>query len=70
MCLVHGNTTFGFRIPFIVKVHTMEVNDTYMNSMLFNCNLMLLGSSAVTFLSLWCFPNYFDSQQVYLSQIF
>ena len=23
MCLVHGNTIFGFRIPFIVKVHAM-----------------------------------------------
>ena len=58
MSLVHGNTTFGFRIPFIIKVHSMEVNDTYLNSLLFNCNLMLLGSTAINFLALWCFPEY------------
>ena len=67
MCLVYGNVIFGFRIPFIIKMHPMRVNDTYMNSLLFNCNLMLLGSSAITFLSLWSFPLYFDSGQVYLS---
>ena len=70
MSLVHGNTTFGFRIPFIIKVHSMEVNDTYLNSLLFNCNLMLLGSTAINFLALWCFPEYFDVGQVYLAYIF
>ena len=68
--MVHGNCIFGFRIPFIIKVHAMEINDTYMNSMLFNCNLMLLGSSSITFMSLWCFPLYFDISQVYLAYIF
>ena len=41
-----------------------------MNSLLFNCNLMLLGSTAFNFMALWCFPKYFDVGQVYLAYIF
>lgn len=56
ICLSKGNTTFGFRIPFIIKVHPMIVNKTYMNSLLFNSNLMLLASCSISFQALWTFP--------------
>ena len=56
ICLVKGNCVFGIRIPFLVKVHPMVINKTYMNSMLFNCNLMLLAASAISIQSIWAFP--------------
>lgn len=57
-CLVKGNTIFGLRIPFILKIHPLILNKTLMNSLLFNCNLMLLSSMATTLLGLWAFPTY------------
>lgn len=58
ICLTKGNTVFGIRIPFIMKLHPMIVNKTYMNAMLFNCNLMLLGSMSISLLAIWAFPTY------------
>lgn len=58
ICLIKGNTVFGIRIPYIMKLHPMIVNKTYMNSMLFNCNLMLLGSMSISLLAIWAFPTY------------
>lgn len=66
VCLVKGNTVFGIRIPFIVKLHPMLVNKTYMNSLLFNSNLMLLASLSTSLLAIWAFPTYFS--QSYLSR--
>jgi len=68
VCIVKGNTIFGIRIPFIVKLHPMMINKTYMNSLLFNCNLMLLASLSTSFLALWAFPTYL--QPTYLSRLF
>jgi hypothetical protein len=58
VCIVKGNTIFGIRIPFILKVHPLLLNKTYMNSLLFNCNLMLLASLSTSFLAIWSFPTY------------
>jgi len=58
VCLSKGNSVFGIRIPFIMKVHPMIPHKTLMNSLLFNSNLMLLASMSSSFLALWCFPNY------------
>lgn len=56
ICLVKGNLVFGIRIPFLIKVHPMIVNKTYINSLLFNSNLMLLASCAISLQSIWSFP--------------
>lgn len=58
ICLIKGNTVFGIRVPFVLKVHPLIVNKTYMNSMLFNANLMLLASLSTSLLALWAFPTY------------
>jgi LMBR1 domain-containing protein 1 len=57
-CLAKGNTIFGIRIPFVLKIHPLLLNKTFMNSLLFNANLMLLASLATTLLALWAFPTY------------
>jgi len=70
ICLVKGSCVFGIRIPYLLKVHPMIVNKTYMNSLLFNCNLMLLASCAISIQSLWAFPQYFDPLSTYLSLVY
>lgn len=57
-CLVKGNTIFGIRIPFVLKIHPLLLNKTFMNSLLFNCNLMLLSSMATSLLAVWAFPTF------------
>lgn len=70
ICLVKGNTIFGIRIPFIIKVHPLILNKTYMNSLLFNSNLMLLASISTSLLAIWAFPTYLQlSSFSILSQI-
>ncbi len=58
VCLIKGNTIFGIRVPFLIKFHPLILNKTYMNSLLFNCNIMLLASMSTSLLSLWAFPKY------------
>ena len=48
----------------------MVVNDTYMNSLLFNSNLMLLASSAISFQALWSFPRYFNPGMCFLANVY
>lgn len=57
-CVQKGNVSFGLRIPFIVTFHPMQKNETYLNSFLFNINLMLLASIATTQLSVNAFSQY------------
>ena len=64
VCVVKGNTTFGIRIPFLFKLHPIAPNKTYMNSLLFNSNLMLLTSLSSTLLALWAFPTYLASSSL------
>jgi hypothetical protein len=64
VCLVKGNTIFGVRIPFVIKVHPLTLNKTYMNSLLFNSNLMLLASLSTTLLALWAFPTYLQNSSL------
>ena len=70
ICLLRGNMIFGFRIPYIFKIHPMIVNKTYMNAMLFNCNLLLLASCSISFQALWSFPYYFPADKSYLSLVY
>lgn len=70
ICLGKGNCVFGLRIPFLMKVHPMVPNKTYMNSLLFNSNLMLLASCSISFLALWNFPNYFTPERCFLASFY
>lgn len=65
VCLVKGNTVFGLRIPFVIKFHPLKLNKTYMNSLLFNSNMMMLSSVATSVMAVWAFPTYL--QNTYLS---
>lgn len=47
-CTYKGNIKFGLRIPFLFTIHPMKENETFMNSFLFNVNLLLITSVAVT----------------------
>lgn len=60
-CLIQGNIVFGIRIPFLVTFHPMKLNKTYLNSFLFNANMMMLASLATAQLSVVCFPVYVQS---------
>ncbi len=64
VCLVKGNTIFGIRVPFLIKFHPLILNKTYMNSLLFNCNLMLLASISTSLLSIWAFPKYLSGSSL------
>jgi LMBR1 domain-containing protein 1 len=52
-----GNLKFGMRIPFLFTIHPMKynsadmkyrVNETWMNTFLFNVSLILMASVSVT----------------------
>lgn len=43
-----GTFKFGIRIPFLFSFHPMKINETFMNSFLFNVLLTLLCSISVT----------------------
>lgn len=55
---VKGNIVFGLRIPFVISFHPMKKDRTYLNSFLFNVNIMMLSSIATTQLAVLAFPNY------------
>ena len=57
-CAVKGNIVFGLRIPFIISFHPMKKDRTYLNSFLFNVNIMMLTSIATTQLTVIAFPSY------------
>lgn len=67
-CAVKGNITFGLRIPFIISFHPMKRDRTYLNSFLFNVNIMMLSSIATTQLTVITFPTYLKLS--YLGQFF
>lgn len=57
-CTIQGNIVFGLRIPFVVSFHPMKKDRTFLNSFLFNVNLMMLSSIAITQLAVLAFPTY------------
>lgn len=67
-CAVKGNIVFGLRIPFIISFHPMKKDRTFLNSFLFNVNIMMLSSIATTQLAVLAFPLYLQSS--YLGQFF
>jgi LMBR1 domain-containing protein 1 len=65
-CVQKGNIKFGVRIPFIFSLHIMKyayvaslrVNETWMNTFLFNVSLILIASVAVTQFCTKAFAQY------------
>lgn len=47
-CTIKGNFKCGLRIPFLISLHPMKVNETFMNSFLFNVLLLLVCSLSLT----------------------
>lgn len=66
-CSVKGSIVFGIRIPFVITFHPMIKDRTYLNSFLFNVNLMMLTSIGTTQLTVLTFPSYLNES--YLGQI-
>ncbi|CAD8181779.1 unnamed protein product [Paramecium octaurelia] len=65
-CTYKGNLKFGLRIPFLFTIYPMKVNETFMNSFLFNANLLLITSVAVTQFSIQAFSEYTQNSQIAL----
>ena len=57
-CVTKGNLKCGINIPYILTLHPMKINATWMNSFLFNIVLILLSSVAVINFSITCFGEY------------
>lgn len=58
ICLVKGNVIFGIKIPYVMSIHPLEVNKTYLNSLLFNTSIMLITSLSIFEMCMITFPNY------------
>lgn len=57
LCVMHGQFTFGMRF-FLFPLHPMKVHKTYMNSFLFNCQLLLMSAMAVVQFATLMFQEY------------
>ena len=55
---IKGNFKFGLRIMFLVEIHPMKKDNTYMNSILFNVMLIMLTSVSVIQFSIRAFGEY------------
>lgn len=67
-CTQKGNISVGFRIPFVMSFHPMKKNETFLNSFLFNVNMMILASVATTQLSVFAFQSY--TSTCYIGNVF
>lgn len=63
-CTYKGNIKFGLRIPGIFTIHPMKENETFMNSFLFNINMLLITSVAVTQFTINAFSEYVCQSQI------
>ena len=70
-CTIKGNFKFGFRLFCCSEFYPMKKNGTYMNSFLFNVNLILVASCAITHFSSECFYDYvaFTDLDIIFNQI-
>lgn len=67
-CTQNGTISVGFRIPLVMSFHPMKKNETFLNSFLFNVNMMLLASVAATQFSVFAFQSY--TQNCYIGNVF
>jgi LMBR1 domain-containing protein 1 len=61
VCAAKGNIVFGLRIPFVISFHSMKKDRTYLNSFLFNVNIMMLSSLATSQLVVIVFPKFLSN---------
>lgn len=57
-CVVKGAVRFGLRVFFLIKIHPMKLNNTYMNSFLFNAIMIMLASLGSIHFTVILFANY------------
>jgi LMBR1 domain-containing protein 1 len=65
-CGIKGNFRLGLRIPYLIKIYPMELNNTMMNAFLFNTWIVLLISLPTLQFSATAFPVYARLTQVNL----
>ena len=58
IAVIKGNIKFGLRFFFCCRAHPIKKDATPMNSILFNLNLLLLASVAVTLFCTNAFSQY------------
>jgi LMBR1 domain-containing protein 1 len=58
LCTLKGSFKCGLRIPFLFKLHPMKLNETFMNSFIFNVLLVLICSVSLTQFSVQIFSDY------------
>ncbi len=58
ICLVKGNIIFGIKIPYVLSIHPLEINKTFLNSLLFNSSIMLITSLSISEMAMIAFPEY------------
>lgn len=57
-CVMKGAIRFGLRLFFIIKIHPMQLNKTYMNSFLFNAIMIMLASLGSIHFTILLFRHY------------
>jgi len=67
-CLIKGNVVFGIKIPYVIAFHPLQVNKTYLNSLLFNTSVMMLTSLSIVEMTMITFPAYLGGS--YLGRFF
>lgn len=58
ICVVKGCTKFGMRIAFFLSIHPMRAQNTPLNSILFNVEMLLVSSGALVQFSQTTFSDY------------
>ncbi|KAL4484994.1 hypothetical protein ABPG74_020171 [Tetrahymena malaccensis] len=71
-CTMKGNFKIGIAIPFLFTIHPMRPNETWMNSFLFNLNIILITTVALVQFVSKCFSQYMrytELDQIYGRQV-
>lgn len=58
ICVVKGCTKFGMRVAFFLSIHPMRAQNTPLNSILFNVEMLLISTAAMVQFSQTTFSDY------------
>mmetsp|Transcript_49738 Transcript_49738/g.116190 ORF Transcript_49738/g.116190 Transcript_49738/m.116190 type:complete len:523 (+) Transcript_49738:52-1620(+) len=58
ICVVQGCTKLGMRVAFLISIHPMRVQNTPLNSILFNVEMLLVSTAAMVQFSQTAFSDY------------
>lgn len=58
ICVVKGCTKFGMRVAFFISIHPMRAQNTPLNSILFNVEMLLISTAAMVQFSQTTFSDY------------